>query len=371
MSLEIRPIQLPGDRVAFVDVWFDLYKDDPHWVAPLRFERKTFFDPAKNPYFEHAEVQLFIAYRDGRAVGTISAHVDKKYQAVEPGVGFFGFFEFVRDEAVAKGLLDAALAWLKQKGMARAMGPFNFNTNHECGLLVDGFDDDPLVAMVWNPSWYGEIYEKIGLTKTKDLYAYWLVNDGPMPERIQKLAERFEQKHPNFKVRSVNLKNWPKEVERAREIYNDAWSDNWGFVKMSDAEFDKLADDLKPMIDERFCYVGEIDGKAVCFSITLPDFNFVVKPMKGRLFPFGWWYYLTLPKKVRKIRVFTLGVAKEYQHLPLGAPLYKATWDAGRAANVLGAEASWILEDNTRMRGAMEKLGGKIYKTYRIYGATL
>ena len=370
-SVDVRPVSLPKDAETFIDVWFDLYRDNPHWVAPLRFERKDFLNPAKNPYFKLANIQCFIAWKDGRPVGTISAQVDTGYQLVERGVGFFGFFEFPNDPAVARALLDTAHDWLRGQGMTRMMGPFSFNTNHECGLLVDAFDSDPLVLMTYNLPYYPTIYDGLGLTKAKDLYAYWLVNDGPVPERIGKLADRVVQKYPQVKFRPFNPKMFEQEVAIARDIYNDAWADNWGFVRLTDEEFAKVAEGLKPMIDPRYCYVAEVDGKAIAFSITLPDYNQVVKPMKGRIFPFGWWYWLTMPKKISQIRVFALGVRREWQHLPLGAPLYKMTWDAGRAAGVTGAECSWILEDNTRMRGALEKLGGRISKTYRIYQAEI
>lgn len=371
MAVEIRPISLPGDAGTFIDVWFELYRDDPHWVAPLRFERKEFLDPRRNPYFKVGDVQCFVAFRDGKPVGTISATMDHGYQAVEKGVGFFGFFEFPDDEAVARALLDAARAWLRGKGMTVMRGPFNFNTNHECGLLVDGFDSDPLVLMVWNPARYVPMYERLGLTKAKDLYAYWIDNDGPTPPRITTLANRFMERHPEIRIRGFDPSRFEEEVAVARDIYNDAWADNWGFVKLTDEEFQKVARGLKPMIHPDYCYVVEAHGKPVAFSLTLPDYNQVVKPMKGSLFPFGWWYWLTKPKTVDRIRVFVLGVRKEYQHLPLGAPLYQRTWEAGRKNNVLGAECSWILEDNVRMRGALEKLGGRIYKTYRIYEQAL
>lgn len=367
MSIEVRPIQLPKDAAAFIDVWWTIYADDPHWVPPLRYERLAFLDPAKNPYFQVATVQCFLAYRDGKPVGTISAQVDHKYQKVQDKMGFFGFFEFVDDDAVAKALLDAALDWLRGQGMATAMGPLNFNTNHECGLLVDAFDSDPLVLMVWNRPYYPATYERLGLRKAKDLYAYWLENNGPCPPRIAALADRFMERHPEVKIRPFNVKDFDGEAARVLSIYNSAWEDNWGFVRMTDDEFLHMAKGVKDMIDARYCYMAEIDGRAAAFSITLPDYNQVVKPMNGSIFPFGWWHFLTRRSKVDQIRIFTLGIHKDYQHLALGAPLYKRTWDAGVANKVKGAEASWILDDNTRMRGALEKLGARIYKTYRIY----
>ncbi|GDX79651.1 hypothetical protein LBMAG42_14620 [Deltaproteobacteria bacterium] len=371
MTVEVRPISLPADATAFMDVWFKLYKGDPHWVPPLRFERKQFLDPAQNPYFSVAHVQCFIAWRNGEAVGTISAQIDNAYVAGHPGEGFFGFFEFADDREVSRALFGAATAWLRERGMTRALGPFNFNSNHECTLLIDGFDSDPLVMMVWNPPWYVQHYEALGLTKEKDMYAYWMANDGPIPDRVGAIAERFEKKHPEITIRPVNLKKYDEEVKLCHLIYNEAWAENWGFVKFTDEEFLKVAKGLKDMVDPRYCYFAFVNDEIAGFSLTLPDFNQVVKPMNGSLFPFGWIHWFTKPSKVDQLRVFTLGIRKKFQHLPLGAPLYKRTWEAGQKAGVKGAEASWVLEDNHRMRGAIEKMGGKIYKTYRIYGANL
>ncbi len=373
--LEIRPVAPGRDSGPFIRFPWKVYKGDPHWVPPLLREREEFFDPARNPYFELAEIQLWVALQDGVVVGTISAQIDHAYQEVDPGTGFFGFFEFIDDANVARTLLETATNWLRERGMKRAQGPFNFNTNHECGLLVDGFDSDPLVLMTWNPERYPACYEAIGLTKVKDLLAYWLV-PGPIPEQIQRIAEWVKQRYPELRVRPVNLKDYEAEVEVARQLYNDAWADNWGFVRLTDKEFTKVAKGLRPMIDERLCYVvDQIDaqGKAtpIAFSLTLPDFNQVVKPMNGRIFPIGWFYYLTRRASIDQIRIFTLGVATAHQKKPIGALLYQKTWEAGLEMGIRGAECSWVLEDNTRMRGAIEKLGGTVYKTYRIYGVEL
>lgn len=371
MAIEVRPITLPKDAAAFIDVWWTIYKGDPYWVPPLRFERKEFLDPGKNPYLELARVQLFIAYKDGAPVGTISAQVDQAYQKREPGVGFFGFFEFIDDKAVSKALFDAALEWLRGQGMRKVMGPFNFNTNHECTVQIDGFDGDPLVMMVYNHKYYVDHYEALGVKKEMDFYAYWLENNGPIPERVGNLADRFMERHPEVKIRPANLKDYDNEVRLVKDIYNDAWSENWGSVPLTDKEFDHYAKGLRPMVDPRFCYFAYVNDEVAAFALTLPDFNQVVKPMNGRIFPFGWYYWLTMPKKVNRIRIFALGVKKKFQHLALGAPLYKRTWEEGQKANVTGGECSWILENNVRMRGAIEKMGGKIYRTYRIYGTDL
>lgn len=369
-DIEVRPVDLRTQAAAFYRFPWRIYGKDPHWVPPLLLERREFFNPDHNPYYQLAEVQCFMAFRGGQPVGTISAQVDKGYQEVEEGVGFFGFFEFIEDAAVASALLQVALEWLRARGMKDARGPFNFNTNHECGLLVDGFDDDPLVLMTWNRPYYPRIYEEIGLSYRKDLYAYWL-DAGPIPANIDAIADRFARRNPDYVLRPVNLKRYEEEVEIARQLYNDAWAANWGFVKLTDAEFRLVAKGLKPMIDPRLCYVVEHKGEPIAFSMTLPDFNYVVKPMNGRLFPFGWLTYLARKSKWKRVRVFVLGVRQEYQSKPVGAMLYQKTWKAGLELGVVGAEASWILDDNIRMRGALEKLGGRIYKTYRIYGQEL
>lgn len=368
--IEVRPIELPRDAVAFVRSWWPIYEDDPHWVPPLIMERKAFFDPAKNPYFKVAQVQCFMARADGRPVGTIAATVDHELQKTEPGVGLFGFFEFVNDPDVARALFTAATDWLRSKGMTRARGPFNFNSNHEFGLLVDGFDTDPCVANPHNRDYYGEMYEKLGLNKVMDWYAYWL-DKGPIPERIARIVERFEQRHPEFTLRPVDMSRYDEEVRAFREIYNDAWEHNWGHIYFTEEEFYWTAKNFKPVLDPRLCWFAMVDGEVAAAAITLPDVNQIAKKMNGRLFPFGWWHYLTGRKKIDVIRVFVLGVRQKYQHLPLGAPLYLKTWEEGMKMNIRGAEASLILETNHRMRGALEKLGARIYKTYRTYEVAL
>jgi hypothetical protein len=319
-AIEVRPIDLEKDAYAFLRFPWKVYANDAHWVPPLVFERKEFFSRKHNPYFQHVTLQCFIAYRDGEPQGTISAQVDHGYQDVEKDVGFFGFFEFVDDVEVAP--------------------------------------------------YYPKIYDALGLAKQKDLLAYWM-DAGPMPPRIASVADRFLERHPEVKIRPVNLSKFWDELALVKEIYNDAWSENWGFVRLTDDEFVKVAKGLKPMVDPRFSYVAEVDGVPAAFSVTLPDFNQVVKPMNGRIFPIGWWHFLTGKRKVNQLRIFALGVKREYQHLALGAPLYKRTWESGLEMGVVGAEASWILDDNIRMRSALEKLGARVYKTYRIYGTDL
>lgn len=368
--VEIRPIRLPEDATKFVKAWWPIYEGDPHWVPPLIFERKQFFDPKKNPYHQYADIQCFMAFRDGDPVGTISAQVDHPYQEIEPGVGFFGFFEFVDDEDIAACLMNAACDWLRDKGMTEARGPFNFNTNHEFGCLIDGFDTDPAIANPHNRAYYQRVYEAIGMVKSKDWFAYWMDN-GPIPPRIARIAERFIDRHPEITYRKGDMKNYEHELEVVHEIYEDAWSDNWGHTKMSREEFEFLAKGVKPLIDPDLFWFAEVDGDPAAMALSLPDYNQVVKKMNGRLFPFGWWHWLTGRSKIDQIRVWVLGVKQEYQHLALGAPLYYFTWQEGMKMDITGAEASLVYEDNHRMRGALQKLGAREYKTYRIWSRKL
>lgn len=371
MSVDVRPIEFPRDTVKFVKSWWPIYADDPQWVAPLVMERKDFFNPAKNPYFKHADIQGFMAFRDGKAVGTICATVDHRLQDIEPGVGMFGFHEFINDAEVAKALLDAAADWLRERGMTDMQGPFNLSPNHEFGLLVDGFDTPPMLLNPHSREYYGPLMDEVGMETRKNWFAYWIDYKPEPPKIIQKISERLMKRHPEITFRKAEMKNFDAEVDALFEIYNDAWSDNWGHVHMSEEEIRRVAKDLKMVLDTDLVWIAEANGEAIGVAVALWDFNQVAKKMNGSLFPFGWWHFVTGKSKIDAVRIYVLGIKKEWQHLPLGAPLYVNIWGEVIKRKVRGAECSLILEDNHRMRGAIEKLGGEIYKTYRIYGRRL
>jgi GNAT superfamily N-acetyltransferase len=370
LAVDIQLIALPRDTLRFIRPWWRIYQGEPGWVPPLILDRKKFLDPARNPYFQRADVQCFVAVKDGVDVGTIAATVDHAAQQNTPGVGFFGFFEFVDDAAVAGALLDAARGWLRAKGMTRMQGPFNFNSNHDFGLLVDGFDTPACIANPHARPYYGLMCEKLGLTKCIDWYAYWL-DAGPVPESVRRVSERFLARNPQVRLRRLDLRHFDREVAIFRDIYNDAWERNWGHVALSEAEFQALADDFKQVLDPDLAWIAEVDGEPAALTVTLPDYNQVFKPMNGRFFPFGWWYWLTARRRIDQVRVFILGVKKRYQHMPLGAPLYVKTWEEAMKRGMRGGEASLVVENNVRMRGALERLGARIYKTYRIYERVL
>ncbi|HEB87943.1 MAG TPA: N-acetyltransferase [Deltaproteobacteria bacterium] len=366
-SVEVIPISLPRETVRFVKTWFKIYENDPHWVPPLYFERKRFFDPRRNPYFKVAQVQCFVAVRDGRDVGTIAATVDEAYQADSPGTGFFGFFEFIEDVEVAGALLDRARDWLADRGMETAVGPFNFNSNHEFALLVDGFDSDPYIANPHNSAYYPEIYEAVGLRPVMDWYAYHVDSRMKGVKRMQRVCDRLLSRHPEIVIRPIDMARFDEEVEAVREIYRDAWEKNWGHVRVSDEEFVFIAAGLKEVLDPDLCLIAEVGGRTAAISVTLPDMNQVVKKMKGRILPFGWRHLLRKKKIIDRVRVFMLGVSPEFQSLPLGAALYARSFEVGESKGLGQGEASLILENNVRMRGALEKMGATIEKTYRSY----
>ena len=369
-GVEIETLELPRDAKRMVEAAFPIYADDPHWVPPLVMERKQFLNPAKNPYFKYATIRTFLAKRDGQPVGTIAATIDHKLQEHEPGLAFFGFFEFVDDLEVSRALFQAACDFLRANGMTRAQGPANFNSNHEFGLLIDGFDTDPCISNPHNRDWYARHYEALGMTKAMDWYAYWL-EKGPLPDRIRAISDRFLERHPNIRLRKLEMSRFEAEAELMFGIYNDAWENNWGHIHFSRDEFDFVAWGLKQVINPDLCWFAYVDDEVAGASITLPDFNQVVKRSGGYLFPFGWWHLLFGKSKIDALRIFVLGIKQKYQHLPLGAPLYVKTWEEGYKLPIRGAEASLILETNHRMRGAMEKMGGRIYKTYRTWEAKL
>ncbi len=364
--VEVVPVELPRDWKRFASVPFPIYADDPHWVPPLLIERRSFFDPRKNPYFKYATIRMWIAVKDGRDVGSIACTIDHKLRDHEPGKALVGFFEFVDDPAVSRALFDAAAAWAREQGMNALEGPYNFNSNHEFGLLIDGFDTDPCISNPHNRAWYGRHYEALGFEKVMDWYAYWL-DKVEMPERIKNVSDRFLERNKNVRLRKLDLSRWDEEKNLFFEIYNDAWENNWGHIHFDRDEFDFVAAGLKQIINPDLAWFAYVGDEIAGATLTLPDYNQVVKKTGGSLFPFGWWHLLTGARHIDALRIFVLGIRQKYQHLPLGAPLYVKTWEEGFKLPIRGAEASLILETNHRMRGAMEKMGGRIYKTYRTY----
>lgn len=367
---EVRPVRSRRELQAFIRLPWRLYRDSAAWVPPLISERRRHLDSKRNPFFEHAEGEYFLAWRDGEPVGRVTGHVDHRFNEFQNNRwGLFGFFECERDPAVAGALLDAAESWLRERGRDRMVGPLDFSTNHESGLLVEGHEFKPQILENWHHPYYRELLEGQGLTKAMDLYKWEIdyANRSQMYPVINELAERLEPEH-GIRLRRMRKRNLRQEVRAFMEVYNEAWSKNWGFVPLTDAELDHLAKELKPVLDEDFACVAETrEGDVAGVSLSLPDFNQVLSHLNGRLLPLGWLRALRQQRRIDNIRVFALGVKPAYQHTGVAAALYRDVWDAVGRRGMRGAETGWILETNEPMNRAMEALTGRIIKRYRIY----
>lgn len=365
-EVNIVPVGSRAERREFVGLPYRLHRRHSAWVAPLRSEVRVTLDPARNPFFEHAEMAAFLAVRSGRVVGRIAAIVDRNYLAVrgEP-VGLFGFFDCEDDSHAAGALFDVAGGWLRGRGMQVMLGPANPSMNDELGVLVDAFDQPPAVKMIWNPEYYPRLYEGAGFVKAMDLFA-WELTAERVSERLMRAGAAVE-KRTRAVFRSVDLKRFDREVRIFREVYNQAWSQNWGFVPWTEAEFDHVAKGLKQVVDPDLVFVAEVDGRAVGFILALPDLNLALRHIHGRLFPFGLPVLLWHARKIRRCRVVILGVLKEYRHRGIDTALYYRFVQSALRKGYTSAEMSWILENNEPMNRQLEMMGARRYKTYRLY----
>ena len=335
-------------------------------------EEKKRLDRSKNPFFEHGEVELFLAYRNGTPVGRIAAVENSLHNQVhEDRLGFFGQFECIDDPEVAHALLDRAAEWVENRGFDTIRGPVNFSMNEESGLLIEGFDDTPAILMTYNPPYYEALLEGWGLTKAKDLLA-WHGGKGTFDEeRFERMHRRtIERSGLDIRVRSLNMKDFDNEVRLIRDLYNAGWEKNWGFVPMTDAEVHHMAKSLRPVVDPDLAMIGEIEGEPAGFALSLPDINQALHRINGRLFPFGIFKLLLGMKKITRVRVITLGVLPEYRRSGLDALLYYQSFRRATDQGLSG-ESSWILEDNREMNRAQEKMGLALAKTYRLYDKAL
>jgi GNAT superfamily N-acetyltransferase len=369
MAVEIRPVRSRKYLKRFIKLPFRLYRDQPNWVPPLIYERKRHLDRKKNPFFEHAEAEYFLAERNGEVVGRISAHIDHRLNEFQKNDwGLFGFFESIDDQEVADALFNAAAEWNRERGRDRIVGPFDFSTNHECGLLVDGYDLKPQILEFWHHPYYQGLYERAGMAKVMDLFKYFLdvSNRETILPIVYELADKVESEH-GIIVRNMRKKDFESEVRRFMEIYNDAWENNWAFVPLTDNELRDYAKQLKPLLDERWAWIAEKDGQTAGAALTLPDWNEILIDMNGRLFPTGWIKFLRGRNKILHVRVFALGVKPEFQHTGIAAKFYIEHFDEADRNIVKSGEMGWILESNTAMNRGMEAMGGRIVKRYRLF----
>jgi hypothetical protein len=372
------PVQITAatsrrDVNRFIDVPWRLIdrKQYPQWVPPLRVSVKDVLD-RKNPFYNNAERELFIAYRDGKPVGRIAAIENRAHNEFHGDkVGFFGFFECADDPEAAGALFDAATDWLKNRGLDTMRGPMNPSTNQECGLLIEGFRFQPSFMTAWNPRYYTKLMDGAGFTKAKDLVAYFIPLSGKrpfvLPERFTAHAKRAIAEN-GVTFRDVDLRHFQREIDVCWDIYNSAWEKNWGFVPMQREEFVHMAKDLKPLLIPQFAFIAEVHGKPAGVMINLPDYSYALAKIgNGRLFPTGIFKLLASRKKIKVGRLMVMGVKAEHRTRSVfalfGHELYRRAMEYG----ALGGEASWILEDNYAMTRPMEAMGAKVYRKWRIY----
>jgi hypothetical protein len=370
MAVEIRPVGSRRELTTFIKLPFRLYRGEPNWVPPLIHERRRFLDRGRNPFFEHGEAEYFLARRDGRVVGRISAQVDHNLHAFQHNRwGQFGFFECEDDQEAATALIDAAQAWVERRECDRLVGPFDFTSNDECGVLVEGFERLPVILMNWTHRYYPRLLEGAGLTKAMDtlMWSLDVVNRDRVHPAIWDMAEKVESEH-GIVCRGMRKSDLEAEVGRFLEVYNEAWERNWGFVPLTDSEVRHYARQLRPILDENWAMVAEApDGRIAGAALSIPDYNQVLKRMNGRLLPFGWAKFLVHRRRIDRVRVFALGVKREFQHTGVAARFYQMHYDAAERTPQHVGETGWILETNTPMNRAMEGMGGQIVARYRIF----
>ncbi len=368
-NIEIKTLEPTKSNIKkFIKFAWKIYKGDPNWVPPLLMDKMKILNQKKNPFFKTAELEMFMAYKDGEPVGRIAAIKNDTHNKVHnENIGFFGFFEAINDQEVANALLDKAKEWLQSKGLNAMRGPANPSSNDEYAMLLEGFDDPPRLMMTYNPKYYLDLMDNYGMQKAKDLYAYKIDNPKLLKsEKLIRVAE-IAAKRSKVVVEQIDLKKFKSELERVKFVYNQAWAPNWGFIPMTDEEIDNLAKELKPLVEPSLVLFAKIDGKTVAFALVMLDFNELFIDFNGKLFPFNVIKLFTKRKKISWARVLTLGIIPEYQKRGLDAVLYYEITKRAEKLGILKGEASWILEDNEMMKRGADVMNGEIYKKYRVY----
>lgn len=357
---------------TFLKMAFDIYKNDENWVPPLYMDKMHILDKKKNPFFDHADMQLFMAEKDGRIAGRIAAITNSLHNKIHKDkVGFFGFFECIDDQETADLLLSTASEWLKKKGFTEMRGPANPSSNDEYALLIEGFDSPAVISMPYNPKYYITLLENYGMKKAKDLFAYIIKNEVILKQDKLVRGSEIVQKRSGVNIRPLNLKKFADELKLVKYVYNKAWEANWGFVPLTDEEMDDLAASFKPLVNPEVVLFMEKDGDTVGFALCVPDYNQVFKKMNGKLFPFGFLKLLTGKKKINTLRIIILGIVPEFQKKGLDSLFYYEIAKRAEKLGILRGEASWILEDNEMMNKGAAMMGGELYKKYRVYEISL
>jgi GNAT superfamily N-acetyltransferase len=370
VSLVVRPVRGLRDLRKFIDLPYRLHSTSPVWVPPLRLERYQFLSRRLNAFFKHGDAQLFLAERDGRVVGRISAHYDQAFNDFHGNLwGMFGFLELADEPDVLPALLEAAEGWLKAAGRDRMVGPMDFTMIDESGVQIEGFEREPMVRQPCHPPYYAARCEEAGLEKAVDLLMWELhISDrSKILPVVFKLAEEVEPRH-GIRLRKMSRRRLRRDLDGFAEVYNQAWSENWGFVPFSRADLDQYASEMQLVFDRNWFMVAETaEGETVAIAITVPDMNQVLKRMKGRLLPLGWWHFLRRRRIMDRVRVGFLGVKPAFQHTGVAAALYVEHFDMATVTPQKWGEMGWILETNRNMNRAMEAMGGRIVRRFRIY----
>ena len=375
--VKVRPVISKQDKKLFLDVPFTLYGKGSNWVAPLYFERFEHLDPKKNPYFQHAETQLFLAEVDGKPVGRISSQIDRLHlERHQDATGQFGFLEAPNDPLIFSVLFDTAQEWLKSRGMKRVRGPFSFSINDEMGLLITGFDRSPNMMMGHALPYYATRVEEQGFTKAKDVIAYYYNDKNILPKALSVAYER-AMKSPHIEVRPLDKKNLARDLDIILSIHSDAWSENWGFIPFTPEELKVLGDNLKILVKKEYIAIASYKGVPAAFSVTLPNINDWINGLNGKLLPLGWvklaWHLFC--RAPNSVRMPLMGVRKEFHGTMTGSSLALAVIETVRRYHIESGtnsgELSWILEDNKPMRHMLEAMGASPYKIYRIYEKAL
>jgi hypothetical protein len=371
-TVDVAPVKGFGALREFVALPFRLHAGTP-WVPPLKIERYAFLSRRLNPFFKHGEAEYFLARRNGRAVGRITAQVDHAFNDYHSNRwGMFGFLEFEDDQEILDALLDAAAGWLTERGCERMVGPMDFQLNDEAGVLYDGFQRPPLIRQSWHPPYYHQRCEAAGLGKAMDLFSYWLdvADRGKVLPILPEVAERARTKY-GITIRKMSRRHLRRDMDEFAKVYNAAWSQNWGFVPYSKEDLDEYARTLQLVYSRDWFMVAEIDGETVAVGISIPDINQVLKKMNGRLLPFGWWHYLNRGRIMDGVRVGFLGVMPEHQHTGAAALLYMEHYDMAAKTRQKWGEPGFILENNSSMNRGLEAMGADLIKRYRVYERVL
>jgi GNAT superfamily N-acetyltransferase len=373
VSVDVRPVEGRRELREFIALPYRLHSTSPYWCPPLRLERWMFLSRRQNAFFKHGDAQLFCAWRDGRVVGRISAQIDRAFNAYHSSrTGMFGFLELEDDPEILPALLDAAEAWLRERGCDLALGPMDFTMNDESGVLVEGFDREAMIKQPWHPPYYGARCDEAGLEKAMDLWMWELeISDREkLLPILFEMAEQLELKH-GVHIRKMTRRSLRRDMDRFAEVYNSAWSQNWGFAPYAKEDLDWWASELQLVFDRPWFMVAEKQGETVAVAITIPDISQVLRRMNGRILPLGWWHYLRRKKIINRCRVGFLGVKPEYQHTGVAAALYVEHFELAARTRIKWGEMGWILETNRSMNRGMRAMNGRQVKSYRVYQRTL